>query len=88
MNKEQIRQEFDKILAKVGLEFFENGISRISPCFYKEDFVELLEIGFNLGLEVAADNAEADYTFVQVDDFPEEEFEVYVLKNSILKFKL
>lgn len=48
---------------------------------------------FNLGLEVAADNANADFNILQDDgllDNPlsRENIEVYVIKNSILQHKL
>lgn len=83
MNKEQIQQKFNEILAQGN---------------FPEVFVELemdLEVlrlfkqVFNFGLEVAADNAEADYEMtgnwnVQVQG----DIEVYVIENSILQFKL
>ena len=89
MNKEQIQQKFEEILKGLGFEFFEDGTCKVTPYLYKDDFVELLEQSFNLGLEVAADNADADYNMVGSWNVQVEgDIEVYVLKNSILKFKL
>lgn len=88
MNKEQILQKFDEILNGHGYKFFEDGVLE-TTYLTKNDLLELLEQAFNLGLEVAADNAEADYEMsgnwnVQVEG----DIEVYVIKNSILQFKL
>lgn len=88
MNKEQIQQKFDEILTGLGHEFWKDGTLSTSY-ITKNDLLELLTSGFNLGLEVAADNAEADYEMtgnwnVQVQG----DIEVYVIKNSILKHKL
>lgn len=88
MNKEQIQQKFENILKGYGYKFFEDGVLE-TTYLTKDDLIELLEEGFNLGLEVAADNAEADYEMtgnwnVQVQG----DIEVYVIKNSILQFKL
>lgn len=95
MNKEQIQQEFDEILTGFGYEFWDDDMCKITPYLNKRDFIEILEQAFNLGLEVAADNAEADVTILTEDGQYEMDsiqlgydYEVYVLKNSILKFKL
>ena len=87
MNKEQIQQKFEEILTGLGFLFIDD--EPMTRYTKKEDLIELLEEGFNLGLEVAADNAETDYEMlgnwnVQVEG----DIEVYVIKNSILKFKL
>lgn len=88
MNKEQIQQKFENILKGYGYKFFEDGVLE-TTYLTKNDLIELLEEGFNLGLEVAANNAEADYEMsgnwnVQVEG----DIECYVIKNSILKYKL
>lgn len=88
MNKEQIQQKFDEILIAKNYKFSEDGILK-SKYVLQEDIEELMSLCFNLGIEVAADNAEADYEMtgnwnVQVQG----DIEVYVIKNSILQFKL
>ena len=95
MNKEQIQQEFDEILTGFGYEFWDDDMCKITPYLNKRDFIEILEQAFNLGLEVAADNAEADNTILSEDAeylfgqmLSGQDYEVYVLKESILKFKL
>lgn len=86
MNKEQIQQKF-KDIATDRFHFYTNG-DIIGSVNYK-DLLDVLEHAFNLGLEVAADNAEADYNMVgSCDILKMGDIEVYVLKNSILKFKL
>lgn len=88
MNKEQIQQKFDDILKGLGWTFFEDERTS-TPYINRFDLTELLRTGFNLGLEVAADNAEADYNMVGSWDIQKMgDIEVYVLKESILKFKL
>lgn len=94
MNKEQILQKFDEILENYGYNFFKDGVLE-TTYLTKSDLLELFEEGFNLGLEMSADNAEADYTILSEDAeylFGQmssgQDYEVYVLKNSILKFKL
>lgn len=88
MNKEQILQKFEDTLKELGWIFYDSEVCA-NNYIEKKDLLELLETGFNLGLEVAADNAEADYEMtgnwnVQVQG----DIEVYVIKNSILQFKL
>lgn len=84
MNKGQIQQKFDEILTGLGYVFWEDGLGH--ALYDKESLIELMESCFNLGLEVAADNAKADVNIISTEtgDYSE----VYVLKNSILKFKL
>lgn len=43
---------------------------------------------WNSALELAADAAETEHSFEQVEDFPDAEFVVFVNKNSILNLKL
>lgn len=83
MNKEQIQHKFDQILAQ----------GNFPEVFVELEMdVEVLRLFaqvFNLGLEVAADNAEVDYTMLNEQRCVEYvDIEVYVLKNSILKHKL
>jgi hypothetical protein len=83
MNKEQIQHKFDQILAQ----------GNFPEVFVELEMdVEVLRLFaqvFNLGLEVAANNAEADYNIIDsFDRITGENIEVYVLKNSILKHKL
>lgn len=92
MNKEQIQQKFDETIKGLGFASWEDGMVK-NICICKEDLIELLETGFNLGLEVAADNADADITILSGDDDrlwlqPGHDYEVYVIKNSILQHKL
>lgn len=88
MNKEQIQQKFDEILEKHDYKFYFIGSDEVLDDRYltKNDLLELMEFTFNLGLDVAADNTEADVNIVSTDsgDYSE----VYVLKESILKHKL
>lgn len=93
MNKEQIQQKFEKILNKQGCKFWTDGqLKKTTKHLIKKDFIELMEFAFNLGLEVAADNADADYTILDEnepdDPVLKEQIEVYVIKNSILKLKI
>ena len=94
MNKEQIQQKFEKILNKQGCKFWTDGqLKKTTKHLIKKDFIELMEFAFNLGLEVAADNADADITILSGDDDrlwlqPGHDYEVYVIKNSILQHKL
>ena len=81
MNKKQIQQKFDEMLCWPAGETFSYTTH--------DDLMEVMEFAFNLGLEVAADNAEADYNFIEsFDRMTGQDFEVYVIKNSILKHKL
>lgn len=82
MNKEQIQQKFEDTLKKSGWIFYDSEVCA-NNYIEKKDLIKLLETGFNFALEVAADNADADYH--RPDG---QTIEVYVLKNSILKFKL
>lgn len=62
---------------------------------YQVDLIDVMEHAFNLALDVASDNAEADHTILSEDAeylfgqmLSGQDYEVYVLKESILKFKL
>ncbi len=94
MPKEQIQQKFENILKGYGYKFFEDGVLE-TTYLTKDDLIELLEEGFNLGLEVAADNADADITILSEEGQYElqnlvagQDYEVYCLKESILKHRL
>ncbi len=87
MNKEQIQQKlFDLLSNRVSL-MTDNDVSYLGPSWVKTELIlDILKDAFNLGLEVAADNADADYNILEVGAV--NEIECYVLKQSILKFKL
>lgn len=94
MNKVQIQQKFEDTLKELGWIFYDSEVCA-NNYIEKKDLLELLETGFNLGLEVAADNADADLTFVTEDAEANFErlgesvnYEACVIKNSILQFKL
>lgn len=55
----------------------------------KEDILSAIREACMQTIDLCAEEAEADVTFLCRDDYrpPEGEFEVYVLKNSILKVK-
>ncbi len=86
MNKEQIQQKFDEILNLNGYIFYSDGVCE-HQYITKNDLLDLMKYSFNLGLEVAADNADADYTMIGLGE-QEPDIEVYVIKNSILKLKI
>jgi len=89
MNKEQIQHKFNQILAQGNFpEIF-------VQLEMDSEVLRLFEQVFNLGLEVAADNAKADVTILTEDGQYEMnsiqlgyDYEVYVIKNSILQHKL
>ena len=88
MNKEQIQQKFEDTLKGLGWIFYDSEVCA-NNYIEKKDLIKLLETGFNLGIEVAADNAEADYNITEwFDSMTGENIEVYVLKESILQHKL
>lgn len=94
MNKEQIQQKFEDTLKELGWIFYDSEVCA-NNYIEKKDLLELLETGFNLGLDVAADNAEADHTILSEDAeylfgqmLSGQDYEVYVLKQSILQHKL
>lgn len=90
MNKEQIQQRFDEILKGLGWTFYPDEENLLKH-FYrnKGDLLDLMESCFNLGLDVAADNAEADYNILDYNEKPRgSNVECYVLKESIFKLKL
>lgn len=84
MSKEQIQQKFEDTLKELGWIFYDSEVCA-NNYIEKKDLIKLLETGFNLGIEAAADNAEADVNIVSTEtgDYSE----VYVLKESILQFK-
>ena len=86
MNKEQIQQKFNEILNLSGYIFYSDGVCE-HQYITKDDLLDLMSTCFNLGLDIAADNAEAD-CHVFAGDTGKEFIECYVLKESIHKFKL
>jgi len=82
MNKEQIQQKFEDTLKRLGWIFYDSEVCA-NNYIEKKDLIKLLETGFNLGIEVTADNADAD--FHRPDG---QTIEYYVLKESILQHKL
>lgn len=80
-----MNKEFNKILEQSSFYFNPDNILK-HQYVSKSDLMELLEKAFNLGLDVAADNAEADYNILEVGAI--NEIECYVLKESILQHKL
>jgi hypothetical protein len=70
MNKEEIQKKLDDIESYHDIY----------------DASQALRDAFNLGLEVAADEALADWTKIYTGIG--EDIEVYVIKNSILQHKL
>lgn len=90
MNKEQIQLKFENLLEEK-FKFLPNEQGQIflgQAWINVKEMTQLLEQVFNLGLEVAADNAEADYTLLGEWKCEPSDIECYVLKNSILQFKL
>lgn len=55
---------------------------------YEDLIEEICKRVWNKAIEVAADNAEADYTVIESGDSELSDVEYYVLKQSILKHKL
>ena len=91
--EKQIQQKFEEILTGLGFLFHDDELS----CHYttKSDLIELMEFAFNLGLDVAAENAEADFNCITENAeiqihklIMNNELECYVLRGSILKHKL
>lgn len=89
-----MNKEFNEILEQLGFYFNPDNILK-HQYVSKSDLMELLEKAFNLGLDVAADNAEADHTILSEDAeylfgqmLSGQDYEVYVLKESILQHKL
>lgn len=88
MNKEQIQQRLlDLLSSKISFITNEDNVSFLGPSWIRtEQVLEILKDAFNLGLDVAVDNAEADYNILEVGAI--NEIECYVLKESILQHKL
>lgn len=89
-----MKQRFEEILTGLGFTFNIDTVMD-DRFIIKSDLTELMERSFNLGLDVAAENAEADFVFLDegTEDHFEclvegEDYEVYCLKQSILRHKL
>lgn len=89
-----MKQKFEEILTGLGFTFNPDNILK-DRFVSKSDLIELMEFAFNLALDVAANNAEADFVILNEEtqhDFQflkeGEDYEVYCLKQSILRHKL
>jgi len=87
-------EKIEEILKGLGFTFFEDGILK-DTYISKTDILELLDTVWNLAIEHAANNADADFMCLVGEDeekirgmFAKGNLEVYVLKNSILKLKV
>lgn len=89
MNLQQIKQ-IEDLLTGLGYTFDKYDL--LDQTYLKKaDLYELIEGVWNIAIETAADNAEADVNWL--DEHLQnltcgEDYEVYVLKNSILKLKV
>ncbi len=79
-------EKIEEILEGLGFTFYSDGILK-STYLSKRDLLELLDTVWNLAIDTAADNADADYTY-HGDSEPNGNIEVYILKESILKLKV
>lgn len=86
-----MNQKFEEILSGLGFTFDERDILE-GYIHKKSDLQELMESVWNLAIETAAANADADYNIIdntEVDDLlSADNIEVYVLNNSILRLKI
>ena len=83
-------EKIEEILEGLGFTFYSDGILK-STYLSKTDLLELLDTVWNLAIEHAANNADADVNWLDehlLELTPGKDFEVYVLKNSILKLKV
>ncbi len=84
--------KLEEIVNLEGLGFtFDKDDILLGTYLHKNDFHELIETVWNLAIDTAADNADADVNWLDehlLELTPGKDFEVYVLKNSILKFKV
>ncbi len=87
-------EKIEEILEGLGFTFYSDGILE-SNYLSKKDLLELLDTVWNLAIEHAANNADADFMCLVREDeekiggmFAKGNLEVYVLKNSILKLKV
>lgn len=83
-----MKPEFEQLLNGLKFTFYEDGILETSY-LHKKDLQELMETVWNMAIEEAANNADADCIICSdsglIDDA---HIEVYVIKESILKLKL
>lgn len=88
--------KLEEIVNLEGLGFtFDKDDILLGSYLHKNDFHELIETVWNLAIEHAANNADADFICLVGEDeekirgmFAKGNLEVYVLKNSILKLKV
>lgn len=79
--------DFKPIIESVFKDANEN-TENVFNVLYEELIEEICKRVWNKAIEVAADNAEADYTVIESGESELSDVEYYVLKQSILKFKL
>lgn len=79
--------DFKPIIESVFKEANESPES-VFNVLYEDLIEEICKRVWNKAIEVAADNAEADYTVIESGDSELSDVEYYVLKGSILKHKL
>ena len=88
--------KFDSLLEGLGWTFSEDNLQIGNKHYYtKDDLLELLTEAYNMGVQNAADNADADLTILSGQGQYDlqrlvkgEDYEVYVIKDSILNLKL
>ena len=89
-----MKPEFEQLLKGLGILFYQDGTLE-TRYLDKLLFQELMENTWNLAIEAAADNAEADLTILSEEAeyelsslLPGHDYEVCVITNSILKLKI
>ena len=83
-----MKSEFEQLLNGLGFTFYEDGVLETSY-LHKKDLQELMESVWNMAIEEAANNADADCTICSDSRLVQDAtIEVYVIKESILKLKL
>ena len=83
--KEIIKQEWEAEFPEAAaLCTYENSLVTIYEQMVEKVCIKV----WNSALELAADAAETEHSFEQVEDFPDAEFVVFVNKDSILKLKI
>jgi len=87
------KEQTDELFWGHGIEFYPDGMCKQTR-FTRQDFEDLIEQVWNKAIETAADNAEADVNIITEEGQYEiqnlqlgYDYEVYVLKESILKLK-
>ncbi len=86
MTNIEIEQKLHKIISEIPRNGYKDNNQKNWVSLDENILYEKVKEIFNLGLEIAADHAEADYTVI--GEVPKDPIEVYVLKGSILRYKL